>query len=251
MNLNAVLFLAPFVLVAWVLWKATRSAGRHREQGQDRMATDAAARGWTFESGTEGLFDLQRWAGQTEGHRWTVEYRRGRHRKSASHTRTHRLRWWTEGFGGPTAPILLIGVPRGKEMPEVQLFQGEGLLASMAQKAAGFALDKGLDAHFGEAMGRQVDARELRRVDGVDLPGFMPLSTDIVQARFWLDQPGHRQALLAQVEDTGSALSHEPHRPWVLLAGRQLSLAQPVPVRSTDDVERLVRAGVALAEAFR
>lgn len=251
MDLTVFVFFALFALVAWALWALARSARRQREQAQGQLAADATARGWTFESGTEGLFDLQRWSGQTDGHRWTAEYRRGRHRKSSSHTRTHRLRWWTEGFGGPTSPILLIGVPRGKESPSVQLAQGDGLLANMAQKAAGFALDKALDVHFGEALGQQIDARGLRMVDGIDLPGFIVMAADGAQARFWLDQGGHRQALLAQVGDAASAFSDEQDRPWVLLLGRGLNLAQPVPVRCTDDLERLVRAGVALAEAFR
>lgn len=251
MDLTVFVFLALFALVALGMWMATRSARRQREQAQGQLAADAAARGWTFESGTEGLFDLQRWSGQTDGHRWTAEYRRGRHRKGSARTRTHRLRWWTEGFGGSATPILLIGVPRGKELTAAPLTPGDGLLASMAQKAAGFALDQALDAHFGEALGRQVDARDLRMVDGVELPGFIVMAADGAQARFWLEQAGHRQALLAQVGDAASAFSDEQDRPWVLLLGRHLTLAQPVPVRRTDDLERLVRAGVALAEAFR
>jgi hypothetical protein len=251
MDLTVLMFLATFVLVAWLIWKLTRSARLHREKLQARMAADAAARGWTFESGSEGMFDLQRWSGQTDGHRWTAEYRRSRNRKGSGRTRTHRLRWWTDGIGGPASPILLIGVPHGKERPAMQLAQGEGMLASLAHKAAGFALDQALDAHFGEAMGRQIDARELRSVDGVELPGFIPMATDTAQARFWLDQPVHRQGLQAQVGDASSALSNGQDRPWVLLLGRQLSLAQPVAVRDTDDLERLVRAGVALAQTFR
>lgn len=251
MDLSALLFLAFFVVVAGLIWTLTRSARRHRERAQAQLAADASSRGWTFDSGTEGLFDLQRWSGQTDGHRWTAEYRRGRQRKSSRHTRTHRLRWWTDGFGGPSTPILLIGVSRGQERPAVQLAQGEGLLASMAQKAAGFALDQALDVHFGEDTGRQIDARELRMVEGVEVPGFMVMALEVAQARAWLDQPGHRQALMSQVSEPDSPLSDGQDRPWVLLQGRRLTLAQPVPVRQTADLERLVRAGVALAEAFR
>jgi hypothetical protein len=251
MDLTAVVFLVFFALVTLLLWMVTRSARQQREKLQAQLAADAATRDWTFDSATEGLFDLQRWSGQTDGHRWTAEYRRGRRRKGSGRTRTHRLRWWTEGFGGPSTPILLIGVPRGKELPAVQLAQGEGLLASMAQKAAGFALDQALDMHFGQELGRQIDARELRMVEEAEVPGFMVMALDVAQARFWLDQPAHRGALLAQVRDPASALSDEQDRPWVLLLGRRLALAQPVPVRSTADLQRLVGAGVALAEAFR
>ena len=52
-----------------------------------------------------------------------------------------------------------MGVPQGQELPALKLAQGEGLLASMAQKAAGFALDKSLDAYFGEAAGQALRGR--------------------------------------------------------------------------------------------
>lgn len=251
MDLRPLLYLVPILFLAWVLWRATRGVRMHREQQQGALAADAAARGWTFEQGSDGLFDLMRWSGATEGVRWTAEYRRGRRRKSAGPSRAHRLRWWTEGVGGPASPLLFMGVPRGQETPAVQLAQGDGLLATMAQKAAGFALDQSLDVHFGEALGRQVDARELRMVDGAALPGFIVRAADAGQGRAWLDRFGHRPAFGAQVTDPASAFSDEQHRPWVLLLGPQLSLSQPVPVRSTDDLARLVRAGVALTQALR
>jgi hypothetical protein len=251
MDLRPLLYLAPILLLAWVLWRATRGVRMHREQQQGALAADAAVRGWTFEQGSDGLFDLMRWSGATEGVRWTAEYRRGRRRKSSGPSRAHRLRWWTEGVGGPASPLLIMGVPRGQETPAVQLAQGDGLLATMAQKAAGFALDQALDVHFGEALGRQVDARELRMVDGAVLPGFIVMAVDVGQGRTWLDRFGHRVAFDEQVTDPASAFSDEQHRPWVLLLGSQLSLSQPVPVRSTADLERLVRAGVALTQALR
>lgn len=251
MDLRPLLYLAPIFLLAWVLWRATRGVRLHREQQQGALAADAAARGWTFEQGTDGLFDLTRWSGTTDGVRWTAEYRRGRRRKSSGPSRTHRLRWWTEDLGGPAPPMLFMGVPKGKEVPAVQLAQGDGLLATMAQKAAGFALDQALDVHFGEALGRQVDARELRVVEGSALPGFIVMAADTGQGREWIDQFGHRAAFGAQLNDPASAFSDEEDRPWVLLLGRHLSLSQSVPVRSTADLERLLRAGVALAQALR
>lgn len=251
MDLRPLLYLAPILLLAWVLWRATRGVRLHREQQQGALAADAAARGWTFEQGTDGLFELSRWSGTTDGVRWTAEYRRGRRRKSSGPSRTHRLRWWTEGVAGPASPMLFMGVPRGQEAPAVQLAQGDGLLATMAQKAAGFALDQALDVHFGEALGRKVDARELRVVEGAALPGFIVMAADTGQGRDWLDQFGHRAAFGAQMTDPASAFSDEQDRPWALLLGPHLSLSQSVPVRSTADLERLLRAGVALAQALR
>ena len=144
-----------------------------------------------------------------------------------------------------------MGVPEGQETPAVQVAEGDGLFATMAQKAAGFVLDQALDGHFGEALGRQVDARELRMVEGAALPGFIAMAADSGQGRAWLDRFGHRAVFHAQRTDPASAFSDGQHRPWVLLLGPQLSLAQSVPVRSTGDVERLLRAGVALAQALR
>jgi len=251
MDLSLLLYLAPILFPVWLLWRVTRGMRLHREQQQGALAADAAARGWTFEQGSDGLFDLMRWSGVTDGVRWTAEYRRSRHRKSSGPSRTHRLRWWTEDMAGPASPLLFMGVPKGKEAPAVQLAQGDGLLATMAQKAAGFALDQALDGHFGAALGRQVDARELRLVDGAAVPGFIVMAADSGQGRAWLDRFGHRAAFEAQVADPASAFADEQHRPWALLLGPQLSLSQPVPVRSTSDLERLLRGGVALAQALR
>jgi hypothetical protein len=140
-------------------------------------------------------------------------------------------------------------VPKGQENPALKLAQGEGLLASMAQKVAGFALDKSLDTYFGVETGQQVDARTLRMVDGAALPGFIAMAVDTTAGAFWLSQPGHRAAIEAQVRDTSSALSDEIDRPWVLLIGPRVSLARMAPVTSVEDMERLVRAGVALVQA--
>jgi hypothetical protein len=252
MDFGPLLYIAPVLFLAWVLWRATRGVRLDREQRQGALAADAAVRGWTFEQGSDGLFDLTRWSGQTDGVRWTAEYRRSRHRKSSGPSRTHRLRWWTEGRVTHAAPpLLFMGVPRGQETPAVRLAQGDGLLASMAQKAAGFVLDQSLDLYFGQAQGRQVDAHQLRMVEGVSLPGFIVMTADVDQGRAWLAGFGHRAALDAQLSDPASAFSDEQDRPWVLLQGSYLGLSQSVEVLSTHDLERLLRAGVALAQALR
>lgn len=238
-------FVAAIVLVGVALARWTQ---RQNQQRQDAVRSGAAARGWSCETLKDGVFDLTRWQGQTDGVRWTAEHRRLRHKRKGQ-TRTHNLRWWADSFGGPTSPILLMGVPKGQENPAVKLAQGEGLLASMAQKVAGFALDKSLDTHFGIEAGQQVDARTLRMVDGASLPGFIAMAVDTGVGASWLNQQGHRAALEAQVRDTSSALSDEVGRPWVLLIGSRVSLARMEPVTSVEDLERLVRAGVALVHA--
>ena len=105
--------------------------------------------------------------------------------------------------------------------------------------------------HFGAALGRQVDARELRVIEGAGLPGFIVMAADPDRGRDWLDQFGHRAAFGTPMTDPASAFSDEQDRPWVLLLGLHLSLSQSVPVRSTADLERLLRAGVALTQALR
>ena len=238
-------FVAAIVLVGVALARWTQ---RQNQQRLDALRAGSAARGWSCETSKDGVFDLTRWQGQTDGVRWTAEHRRLRHKRKGQ-TRTHNVRWWADGFGGPTSPLLLMGVPKGQETPAVKLAQGEGLLASMAQKAAGFALDKSLDAYFGEAAGQQVDARTLRMVDGAALTGFIALAVDANAGAFWLNQPGHRAAIEAQVRDASSALSDEVNRPWVLLLGPRVNLARMAPVTSVEDLERLVRGGVALVHA--
>jgi hypothetical protein len=140
-----------------------------------------------------------------------------------------------------------MGVGQGQETPNVALAQGDGLLASMAQKVAGFALDKALDAHFGADAGQKVDARTLRVVDTVRAPGFIVLAADAVQGAFWLQQAGHGAVIDALVRDATSPFADEVHRPWVMWLESRVYLSRMAPVSAVSEVERLVRAGAALA----
>lgn len=236
---------AAIVLVGVAMSRWTQRQNRQR---QDALRAESAARGWSCETSIEGVFDLTRWQGQTDGVRWTAEHHRLRHKRKGQ-TRTHNIRWWADGFHGPTSPVLLMGVPKGQETLTVKLAQGEGLLASMAQKAVGFALDKSLDTFFGEEAGQQVDARTMQVVENPTLTGFIVMAVSADQGAFWLDQQGLRAVVEAQVGDAASALSDDEGRPWVLWLGRRVSLARRAPVTSVNDLERLVRAGVALVHA--
>lgn len=236
---------AAIVLVGVAMSRWTQRQNRQR---QDALRAESAARGWSCETSIEGVFDLTRWQGQTDGVRWTAEHHSLRHKRKGQ-TRTHNIRWWADGFHGPTSPVLLMGVPKGQETLTVKLAQGEGLLASMAQKAVGFALDKSLDTFFGEEAGQQVDARTMQVVENPTLTGFIVMAVSADQGAFWLDQQGLRAVVEAQVGDAASALSDDEGRPWVLWLGRRVSLARRAPVTSVNDLERLVRAGVALVHA--
>ena len=84
---------------------------------------------------------------------------------------------WSTASGLRTAtPIFCVGVAPGKETPSFELAKGDGWIAQMAQKAAGFALDKAIDVLFGEEAGRAVDARTLHRVETEKAPGFVVMA---------------------------------------------------------------------------
>jgi hypothetical protein len=240
--------LAFFAAVVVAGVAISRWARRKSQQQRDLMRAGSTARGWSCEWQIDGAHDLTRWEGKTDGVPWTAEYRRLRHKRKGQ-TRAHNLRWWADGFGVPNAPVLLMGVPKGKEIPAVTLAQGDGLLASLAQKAAGFAFDKSLDLFFGAEVGQQIDARTLRAVESVVLPGLMVMAADNTAGAFWLNQTGHRSAIETLLRDPSSALSDDVDRPWVLLMGAQVRLARMAPVTKVEDLERLVRAGVALVRA--
>jgi hypothetical protein len=224
--------LAFFAAVVVAGVAISRWARRKSQQQRDLMRAGSTARGWSCEWQIDGAHDLTRWEGKTDGVPWTAEYRRLRHKRK-----------------GQNAPVLLMGVPKGKEIPAVTLAQGDGLLASLAQKAAGFAFDKSLDLFFGAEVGQQIDARTLRAVESVVLPGLMVMAADNTAGAFWLNQTGHRSAIETLLRDPSSALSDDVDRPWVLLMGAQVRLARMAPVTKVEDLERLVRAGVALVRA--
>ena len=240
--------LLPVVFMAIAVVWFTRGEGQRRQRLEDGLRTGAALRGWSFEASDEGGFRLMRWRGQTDGVSWTAEYRRGHQRKRSGPSRTHRVRWWADAFQGPASPILGMGMPLGQEVPAVELAQGDGLLARMAQKAAGFALDSTLDVFFGEEVGRRVDARDLRMVQGPAQKGFIVMSVDAGATARWLaERLG--PVLSAQVAAPGSAFSDNRDRPWWLWLERRVTLAWMHPVDSVEDVERLACAGVALVHA--
>lgn len=242
------LLLLPVVLVGGAgVWLA-RWAKRQKQHQQQALQSASAARGWSCDTEKDGGFELTRWQGQTDGVQWVAEHRRQTHKRK-DQRRVHCLRWWADGFPGPGAPVLLMGVPRGQEAPAVRLAQGDGLLASLAQQAAGFALDTALDMRFGAEVGQRVDARTLRMVEDAALPGFIVMAADTGQGAFWLDQQGQRAVIEAQLRDAASALSDERDRPWVLWLDRRVHLTRQAPVGSIDDLERLVRAGVALVRS--
>ncbi|MDO8905223.1 hypothetical protein [Hydrogenophaga sp.] len=231
-------FAFPLVLVVWL----ARRQARERQQREDSLRTAAVTRGWSFDAQQSGSLQSLRWQGVTVGTRWTLEYRLHRRSKRSKNTQVHRAVWWADTFRGPASPVLFIGVPTDTQNPMLKLAQSEGVLASMAQKAAGFALDKGLDAYFGEEAGLEVDARLLKPVEAAGLPGFMVMAADVPQA-MWLLGDGWSKSLEALVQKAGASIAD---RPWVLVLPRRVYVARPAPMRTEQDVQTMVDEGLAL-----
>ncbi len=229
------------VAVVIGVWARRRLAAR-----EDELRSQASTRGWTFESLTHGVRRLRRWTGTTDGVAWVAESveRPGHH---STRGRQHRpvSRWRTAAGHGPAQPIVCIGVPAGSESKDLSLVQGDGWLATLAQKAAGFAFDKAVDSYFGEDIGREIDAAALRRVEGAALGGFIVMATDPDSASRLLFQ-GVGQAITDAVADRGTP-PPDADRPWVLFWSKGVSLARHRRLSSPDDVERLTRAGLALS----
>ncbi len=217
-----------------------------RERREEVFRSEARARGWQFEAADEGAFRVMRWRGVTDHVTWTAEYRRRarkRHRRRGS---PFRFVWWADTLRGPSSPVLFMGVPRGKETPALTLAQGDGLVARLAQKAAGFALDLSVSTYFGPDAGNQVDADALKRVEPGAPPGFIVMAADPSEGARLLFG-GWTEAMSAQIRDAQSALSDED-RPWVLLLPRRVSLARMSAIRSAADVEPFAHAGAGLVK---
>jgi hypothetical protein len=248
MNLGLLGAIAFIALIAAALGYLSRAERQRLAQREAQWLAESATKGWTLMADKDGLFQRMRWQGQTDGVAWTLEYRRGRHKRQNSADRAHRMCWWASAFQGPPSPVLCMAMNKGQEQPSVKLAQGEGMLAALVQKAAGAALDKTLDVYFGEEAGRNVDARLLKMVETVSQPGYLVMAQDEVAAEHWL-AGGCGAVLAALVNDTESALHPDVGRPWVLWVGRQVMLANMRPVNSMAEVERMVKAGVSLTNA--
>ncbi len=248
MSTDGVLILGSFVVVASLVVVLMVASYRRRKAIDEELRQAASARGWQFESLTEGGFFVRRWRGTTDSVAWTAESLRAVRRGSNSrHRRRRAARWRTATGLGMTTPIVCIGVPAGKETPDFAVAQGDGWLAQLAQKAAGMALDMAVDMYFGEALGREVDAGALRRVSGVSIPGFIVMAGDPDEAGRLLGQ-GLKNALVDATNDRSSVFS-EADRPWILIARSGVAIGRMEPLVTTADLEAFVSAGVRLTRA--
>ena len=214
-------------------------ASRRQKAKEEEMKRLASARGWTFETVRERGFRVQRWTGTTEGIAWKAESLMqvsggGKHSR-----RQHISRWHGAYSPGINSPIVCMGVKPGAEKPSFSVAQGESWVARLAQKAAGFAFDKAIDAYFGADLGKEVDAAALRRVEGTDTPGYIVMAANKDEGARVLSQGLQR------------ALPGMPHdNTWVLLRPHGISLARMVGFRDVTEVEAFIRAGLSLKHAF-
>ena len=242
-ELAVIVSFALLTLTAVVVF--TRLERARRERQEEELRSEARARGWQFVAADEGVFRLVQWRGVTEGIAWTAEYRRRTRKKGQRHARPHRFVWWADTLRGPSSPVLFMGAPQGAEALQLKVARGDGVVARLAQRAAGFAFDLSVTIYFGPEAGAQVDAGALKVTPGAP-PGFVVMAADVSEgSRLLLG--GWGDALAAQARNPQSPLSDQ-NRPWVLLMPRRVSLARMGAVTSAADVERFARAGAALVK---
>jgi hypothetical protein len=248
MSVEAAIILAIVILVVTFVVVVVVAVSRQQKAKEEEMQRAASARGWNFESKTEGGYRVHRWTGATEGVSWTAESLTYRGSSKNNQKRRHISRWhgaWNPGISGA---IVAIGLPKGKEDLGRTIAAGDGFFAKLAQKAAGFALDKAIDAYFGDAPGKEVDAGAMHRIEA-KTPGFVVMAANKDEGARVLHQ-GLEQALVTAASDSSSVLSEEK-RPWILMRPHAVSLARTEPFRDVNEIEAFIRAGVGLTRTSK
>jgi hypothetical protein len=141
-----------------------------------------------------------------------------------------------------------MGMPKGAEVPAFSVAQSDGGFAQMAAKAAGWAFDKVVDVYFGHDIGEQVDATVMRRVN-VNMPGFIVMATDVAEGERFLTH-GFERALVDASNSRTSVLA-DTDRPWVLMRKQDLTLARMEKLRTIEELDAFIHAGVALTRVPR
>jgi hypothetical protein len=213
------------------------------------MRQAASARGWKFDSRFTRGKRIHTWAGTTDGITWRAEMMPTTSKGDNRPHQQYVSRWHGDFSPGINGPIFLMGVPKGKEVPAFAIAEGDGLIAKLAQKAAGFALDKGIDIYFGEDAGKDVDAATLHRVNAPSLPGFIVMAADKNEGARILSQ-GLEAALVTAIGDKTSVFANE-NRPSILLRPHGISMARMAKFADVNELDAYVRAGVGLTRNFR
>ena len=248
MPYEAALAIAIIILVGTFVGMVALISRRRRQAKEDDMAREAASRGWQFDSRFEHGERIRRWRGTTDGISWVTESVSSA--KSGNHPdrRRQTSRWHGAFNPGIGKPIVMIGVPPGKETPAFSVAEGDGVIAKLAQKAAGFAFDKGIKTYFGADTAAEVSADALHHVAQPVMPGYIVMAGDADEAARVLSE-GFGRVVQAGGADSTSLLGADD-RPWILLRPNGVSIARMEPIREAHDIERLVRAGVDLSGGF-
>jgi hypothetical protein len=194
-------------------------------------------------------YRVYRYTGTTDGVAWVAESARFTAGGNNRSKRRHVARWHGKWSPGVSAPIVAMGVPRGKEELGKGIATGDGFFARLAQQAVGFAFDKALDVYFGKEIGDQVDARQLKRVERAAVPGFIVMAGDVDEASRVLSE-GLQNALIAATNDAANVLS-DNDRPYVMIRPEGISLARMEQFRDIKELEQFIQAGLSLKRAFR
>jgi hypothetical protein len=249
MPANVATAIAAVILMNTVIGMILFMKKRRRDAREDEMTQAASARGWQFAAATEGGYRVHTWKGSSDGIAWVAE-----NWSAINNTRKQRrpdiARWHAAFHPGINQPIVLIGLPPGKDHFAGQLNPsagGEGLVARLAHKAFDFALDKAIDLYFGKTIGKEVDAAALHRVD-TEASGFVVMAADKDEGMRVMQQ-GFERALADATQDAASILSRAD-RPSILLRRDGISLGQLGHLNDANDIERFTRTGVALTRAF-
>jgi hypothetical protein len=247
MSSSVALVIAISILVATAIALSVMMASRRRLAREEELKRAASTRGWQFESVSERGYRVHRWIGTTEGVKWRAESLHYRSNNSKQH-RPNLARWHGEFNPGVTQPIVIMGVPNGKETPSMPIKGSDGFLANLAQKAVGFAFDKIVDLYFGDRLGQEVDAGAMHRVDS-KLTGFVVMATNKDEGARVLSQ-GLERSLLDAASDQASVFGKDD-RPWILLLPHLISVARTGEFRDINEVEAYLRAGLALTRVNR
>ena len=249
MSSDAAVIVAIFIIVT-TLTLLMAFVGRRRIQAkEEEMQRAAATRGWTFDKRHEDGYRIYRYRGTTDGVEWTAESARLASGGNNRRRRREVARWHGKWSPGVSAPIVALGVPKGKEQAGQGIAQGSSLAARLAVQAATFIFDKALDVYFGKEVGKQIDAGKLKRLDSAGVPGFIIMAENTDEASRVLSE-GLHNALVTASNDAANVLS-ENDRPYVLVRPEGVSLARMEQFRDLEELEQFIQAGVSLKRAFR
>lgn len=249
MSTEAAIILAIFIITTAFVFLMSRVSQGRLQAKEDELKKAASLRGWTFDTKNDRGYRIYTFSGTTDGVAWVAESARLHTGGNRRNQRRHIARWHGKWAPGVSAPIVAMGVPKGKEVMGTTIAQGDGVFARMAQKAAGLMFDKAIDVYFGQEIGEQIDAEQLRRIETATVPGFILMAKDVNEGARIMSE-GLQQGLVAATGDQTNVLS-ENDRPWVLVRSEGISLARMEQIRQIDELEKFIKAGTGLTRAFR